>query len=88
MAGRLPPPGSRENGPNAAQGALVWGALFTTWAIFGLFAEPDKFTFTDSLLLIMILVNVFNSIKELIRNKRIAAEKNAADTSEDAPVAK
>ena len=52
-----------------------WGALFTTWAIFGLFAEPDKFTFTDSLLLIMILVNVFNSIKELIRNKRIAAEK-------------
>ena len=28
-----------------------WGALFTTWAIFGLFAEPDKFTFTDSLLL-------------------------------------
>lgn len=44
-----------------------WGALFTTWAIFGLFAEPDKFTFTDSLLLIMILVNVFNSIKELIR---------------------
>ena len=83
MAGRLPPPGSRENGPNAAQ-----GALFTTWAIFGLFAEPDKFTFTDSLLLIMILVNVFNSIKELIRNKRIAAEKNAAETSEDAPVAK
>ena len=65
-----------------------WGALFTTWAIFGLFAEPDKFTFTDSLLLIMILVNVFNSIKELIRNKRIAAEKNAAETSEDAPVAK
>ena len=58
------------------------------WAIFGLFAEPDKFTFTDSLLLIMILVNVFNSIKELIRNKRIAAEKNAAETSEDAPVAK
>ena len=57
-----------------------WGALFTTWAIFGLFAEPDKFTFTDSLLLIMILVNVFNSIKELIRNKRIAAEKNAAET--------
>lgn len=53
-----------------------WGALFTTWAIFGLFAEPDKFTFTDSL------------IKELIRNKRIAAEKNAAETSEDAPVAK
>ena len=49
---------------------------------------PDKFTFTDSLLLIMILVNVFNSIKELIRNKRIAAEKNAAETSEDAPVAK
>ena len=48
-----------------------WGALFTTWAIFGLFAEPDKFTFTDSLLLIMIL-----------------AEKNAAETSEDAPVAK
>ena len=41
-----------------------------------------------SLLLIMILVNVFNSIKELIRNKRIAAEKNAAETSEDAPVAK
>ena len=39
-------------------------------------------------LLIMILVNVFNSIKELIRNKRIAAEKNAAETSEDAPVAK
>ena len=66
----------------------VWGALFTTWAIFGLFAEPDKFTFTDSLLLIMILVNVFNSIKELIRNKRIAAEKKAAETSEDAPVAK
>ena len=65
-----------------------WGALFTAWAIFGLFAEPDKFTFTDSLLLIMILVNVFNSIKELIRNKRIAAEKNAAETSEDAPVAK
>ena len=88
MAGRLPPPGSRENGPNAAQGALVLGWLFTTWAIFGLFAEPDKFTFTDSLLLIMILVNVFNSIKELIRNKRIAAEKNAVETSEDAPVAK
>ena len=87
MAGRIPPAGSRENGPNAAQGAF-WGALFTTWAIFGLFAEPDKFTFTDSLLLIMILVNVFNSIKELIRNKRIAAEKNAAETSEDAPVAK
>lgn len=65
-----------------------WGALFTTWAIFGLCAEPDKFTFTDSLLLIMILVNVFNSIKELIRNKRIAAEKKAAETSEDAPVAK
>lgn len=48
------------------------------WAIFGLFAEPDKFTFTDSLLLIMILVNVFNSIKELIRNKRIAAEKKCS----------
>ena len=63
-------------------------ALWFWGAIFGLFAEPDKFTFTDSLLLIMILVNVFNSIKELIRNKRIAAEKNAAETSEDAPVAK
>ena len=84
MAGRLPPPGSRENGPNAAQGALVLGGVIHDM----LFAEPDKFTFTDSLLLIMILVNVFNSIKELIRNKRIAAEKNAAETSEDAPVAK
>lgn len=88
MAGRIPPAGSRENGPNAGRALWFWGALFTTWAIFGLFAEPDKFTFTDSLLLIMILVNVFNSIKELIRNKRIAAEKNAAETSEDAPVAK
>ena len=87
MAGRIPPPGSRENGPNAAQG-FPYTTLFRSWAIFGLFAEPDKFTFTDSLLLIMILVNVFNSIKELIRNKRIAAEKNAAETSEDAPVAK
>lgn len=88
MAGRIPPAGSRENGPNAAQGALVLGCVIHDMGDFGLFAEPDKFTFTDSLLLIMILVNVFNSIKELIRNKRIAAEKNAAETSEDAPVAK
>ena len=61
MAGRIPPAGSRENGPNAAQGALVLGCVIHDMGDFG--AEPDKFTFTDSLLLIMILVNVFNSIK-------------------------
>lgn len=65
-----------------------WGALFTTWAIFGLSQEPAQVHIHRQSLLIMILVNVFNSIKELIRNKRIAAEKNAAETSEDAPVAK
>lgn len=86
MAGRIPPAGSRENGPNAAQGALVLGCVIHDMGDFRAFRRTG--TFTDSLLLIMILVNVFNSIKELIRNKRIAAEKNAAETSEDAPVAK
>ena len=56
-----------------------WGALFTTWAIFGLFAEPDKFTFTDSLLLMMIVINAGMAIRELIRNKRIAADRDAEE---------
>ncbi|MBD9138344.1 MAG: hypothetical protein EGP78_12120 [Alistipes shahii] len=56
-----------------------WGALFTAWAIFGLFAEPDKFTFTDSLLLMMIVINAGMAIRELIRNKRIAAGRDAEE---------
>lgn len=88
MAGRIPPAGSRENGPNAAQGALVLGCVIHDMGDFRAFRRTGQVHIHRQPLLIMILVNVFNSIKELIRNKRIAAEKNAAETSEDAPVAK
>lgn len=61
----------------------LYGALFTAWAIIGLFAEPDKFTFTDSLVLMMIVINAGTAVRELIRNKRIAAGGNPAETEND-----
>ena len=95
MAGRIPPAGSRENGPNAAQGALVLGCVIHDMGdsfIADQFLDAVKYIDKDHYQQQAVgeceLVNVFNSIKELIRNKRIAAEKNAAETSEDAPVAK
>ncbi len=54
----------------------IWGVLFTVWAIILLFSEPgSKFSFSDSLLLMMIVINAGMAIRELIRSKRIAAGK-------------
>lgn len=47
-----------------------------------LFSEPgSKFTFSDSLLLMMIVINAGMAIRELIRSKRIAAGKKNAETT-------
>lgn len=57
---------------------VLWicGVLFAVWAIILLFSEPgSKFTFSDSLLLMMIVINAGMAIRELIRSKRIAAGK-------------
>lgn len=58
-----------------------WGVLFTVWVIFRLFSEPDnKFSFSDSLLLMMIVINAGIALRALIRNRRIAAGKKSAET--------
>ncbi len=58
--------------------------LFAVWAIILLFSEPgSKFTFSDSLLLMMIVINAGISIRELIRNKRIAAGKKNVETTDN-----
>ncbi|WP_418423720.1 hypothetical protein [Alistipes sp.] len=57
----------------------IWGVLFAVWAIILLFSEPgSKFTFSDSLLLMMIVINAGMAIRELIRSKRIAAGKKTS----------
>lgn len=58
--------------------ALVfWGMLAICW-LAALFSSPDKgFTFTDSLLLMAIILNVGNILRELRGNKRTAAERRA-----------
>lgn len=61
-----------------------WGALAVIWLII-LFSEPDnKFDFSDSLFLMVIILNGGNAIREIIRNKRIiAGEKPAAVKEQD-----
>lgn len=59
-----------------------WGAFAIIWLII-LFAEPeDKLNFTDYTLLMVIIFNSTNTIREIIRNKRIAAGENPAETKE------
>ena len=62
----------------------IWGVLFAVWAIILLFSEPgSKFTFSDSLLLMMIVINAGMAIRELIRSKRIAAGKKNVETTDN-----
>ena len=42
MAGRIPPAGSRENGPNAAQGALVLGCVIHDMGDFRAFRRTGQ----------------------------------------------
>ena len=81
MAGRIPPARSRENGPNAAQGALVLGCVIHDMGDFRAFRRTGQVHIHRQ-------PAADNDPCQCIRNKRIAAEKNAAETSEDAPVAK
>lgn len=49
-----------------------------------LFSEPgSKFTFSDSLLLMMIVINAGMAIRELIRSKRIAVGKKNVETTDN-----
>ena len=62
----------------------IWGVLFAVWAIILLFSEPgSKFTFSDSLLLMMIVINADMAIRELIRSKRIATGKKDVETTDN-----
>lgn len=66
------------------QSRVLWicGVLFAVWAIILLFSESDsKFTFSDSLLLMTIVINAGMAIRELIRSKRIIAGKKNAETT-------
>ena len=64
----------------AAEAAKMQRRALWFWGMFAVvclavrFSEPDKkFSFWDSLFLMMIVINVFNTVRELIRNRRIAA---------------
>ena len=64
--------------------ALVLWGLFTIVCLAVRLSEPDKkFSFWDSLFLMMIVINVFYTIRELVRNKRIVAGGNPAETEDD-----
>lgn len=57
----------------------LWGAFAIIWLTV-LFSMPkSKFDITDSLFLMTIIVSVANIIRELIRNKRIAADRDAEE---------
>lgn len=61
-----------------------WGMLFTAWAVIGLFQKPEsRFSFSDSLLLMTIIINAGTTIRELIRNRRIAAGEKSAETTDN-----
>ena len=76
MAGGIPTAESRRNGQDAIPGTLDLRAIIL------LFSESDsKFTFSDSLLLMTIVINAGMAIRELIRSKRITAGKKSAETT-------
>lgn len=53
-----------------------WGAFTIIWLII-LFTEPEeKLNFTDYTLLMVIIFSGSNALREIIRNKRIAAGEN------------
>lgn len=59
-----------------------WGVFAIVWLII-LFAEPEhKFNFSDSAFLMVIIFNSSNTIREIIRNKRIVAGENPEETKE------
>ena len=62
---------------------LFWGVFAIVWLVI-LFSEPDKkFSLTDSLFLMTIVINGFYAVRELIRNKRIVAGNNPAETGDN-----
>lgn len=64
--------------------ALVfWGAVALIWLVIR-FSEPEKeFHITDYLFILMIVINSANAIREIIRNKRIAADRPRAEAGID-----
>lgn len=71
---------ARERIKRLYRALLFWGVFAIVWLVI-LFSEPDKkFSLTDSLLLMMIVINGFYAVREHIRNKRIVAGNNPAET--------
>lgn len=59
-----------------------WGAIAIVWLII-LITEPEyKLDFADYSLLLVIIFNCSNAVREIIRNKRIAAGEKPAKTRE------
>lgn len=62
---------------------IFWG-VFTIVCLIIQFSYPEeKFSFSNSLILLMIIINVGNAIREIIRNKRIAADGNSPETGHE-----
>lgn len=58
-----------------------WGMLAICWLTALLSCPSKRFTFTDSLLLTAIILNVGNILRELRHNERIGAEKTTQPDS-------